>query len=213
MPLNAFTQDLIGGVRTLRKSPTHTIVAVLTIALGIALNTTMFSIVQAVLLRPLPYGFAEAVVLSDAAWRRLFGGDPAAIGKQVRIDTDLYTIVGVMPPDFHHPAAAASPDVDVWSTAGFRANPFSPQPIRAQRMLPSILARLKPGVTPAAAQQAIDTLAASIRQDHPGDYPQDSRWSMRIAPLQNVVVGDVQVLLLALSAAVTLVLLIGCANV
>jgi putative ABC transport system permease protein len=80
-------------------------------------------------------------------------------------------------------------------------------------MLPSILGRLKPDVTPAGAQQAIDTLAASIRQDHPGDYPQDSRWSMSITPLQNVVVGDVQVLLLALSAAVALVLLIGCANV
>ena len=298
-----FLHDLRGGLRALRKSWTHTIVAVLTIALGIGLNTMMFSIVSSVVMRPLPFrdagalvsvnadlpglglrdvgfsvpelddlsqrgsffeqvtpvwvfdanltggrrpervvmvasgveyfsmlgaapqlgrvigqedradGFAEAVVLSDAAWHRLFGGDPSAVGKQVRIDTDLYTIVGVMPADFHHPAAAASPDVDVWSTAGFRGNPFSPQPIRAQRMLPSILARLKPDITPAGAQQAIDTLAASMRQDHPGDYPPDSRWSMRIAPLQNVVVGDVQVLLLALSAAVTLVLLIGCANV
>ena len=66
MPLNAFTQDLIGGVRTLRKSPTHTVVAVLTIALGIALNTTMFSIVQAVLLRPLPYGDADRLVALNA---------------------------------------------------------------------------------------------------------------------------------------------------
>jgi putative ABC transport system permease protein len=298
-----FLHDLRGGLRALRKSWTHTVVAVLTIALGIGLNTMMFSIVSSVVMRPLPFrdagalvsvsanlpglglrdvgfsvpelddlaqrasffdqvtpvwvfdanltggrrpervvmvasgveyfsmlgaapqlgrvfgpedradGFAEAVILSDAAWRRLFGGDPSAIGKQVRIDTDLYTIVGVMPPGFHHPAAAASPEVDVWSTAGFRANPFSSQPVRAARMLPSILGRLKPDVTPAGAQQAIDALATSIRQDHPGDYPQDSRWSMSITPLQNVVVGDVQVLLLALSAAVALVLLIGCANV
>src|SRR6185503_16872677 len=92
-------------------------------------------------------GFAEAIVLSDAAWHRLFGGDPAAVGRQVRIDTDLYTIVGVMPPGFRHPAAAPAPNVDLWTTAGFRANPFQSPPVRRQRMLPSAIARLQPGVS------------------------------------------------------------------
>src|SRR5689334_4738930 len=192
----SFIQDVRGGLRGLLKSPVHSLVAALTIALGIGVNTTMFSIVDAVLLRPLPYqaadrlvainadfpglsltsvgfsvpemdelsartdifdevspvwvfdanltggqrpervvmvasgtsyfrllgvapqlgrvigpqdkadGFAEAVVLSDSAWRRLFGGDPSVIGRQIRIDSDLYTIVGVMPPGFRHPSAA-----------------------------------------------------------------------------------------------------------
>lgn len=303
MAFNAFSQDLVGGVRTLRKSPTHTIVAVLTIALGIALNTTMFGIVHAVLLRPLPYrdadrlvslnadlpglslknvgfsvpevddlaartdlfeevtpvwvfdanltggqqpervvmvasgvnyfsmvgaapqlgrvfgpqdranGFAEAVVLSDAAWHRLFGGDPSAVGRQVRIDTDLYTIVGVMPPDFHHPAGAPAPNIDVWSTAGFRANPFPPTPNRRTRMLPSAMAKVKAGVPVEAARAAIDSFAVSTRTQYPADYPADGKWTIRVEPLQSVVVGNVHPLLVAFSVAVALVLLIGCANV
>src|SRR6185436_20317099 len=128
-------------------------------------------------------GFAEAVVLSDAAWRRLFGGDPAAIGKQVRIDTDLYTIVGVMPPDFHHPSAAPAPNVDVWSTAGFRTNPFPPMTNRRARMLPSALAKVKAGVSIDAARAAIDTYATATRSQYTGDYPQDGKWTVRVNPL------------------------------
>lgn len=298
-----FIQDLRGGVRGLFKSPTHTAVAVLTIALGIGVNTTMFSIVQAVLLRPLPFpdsealvalnadlpglnlsnvgfavpeiddlaarstvfeqvtpvwvfdanltggqrpervvmvasgpdyfsilgahaqigrvlgpqdkseGFAEAVVLSDAAWRRLFGGDPSAIGRQVRIDTDLYTIVGVMPPTFHHPAAAPAPNIDVWSVCGFRANPFPPTVTRRNRFLPSAMARVRPGVSVEAARAEVDTLVTSIRRDYAADYPAEGRWSIRLDPMRDVVVGNVHPLLLAFSVAVALVLLIGCANV
>ena len=296
-------QDLRGGVRALLKSPVSTFIAALTIAVGIGVNTTMFSIVEAVLLRPLPYGaadrlvalnadlpgmslknigfsvpemddlsarsdvfemvspvwvfdanltggqrpervvmvasgtnyfqmlgatpqlgrvfgpqdkaegFAEAVVLSDAAWRRLFGGDPAAIGRQVRIDTDLYTIVGVMPPGFRHPAAAPAPNIDLWSTAGFRANPFQSPPVRRQRMLPSALARLQPGVSIDQAQAALETLTASTLRDHAADYPAEGKWSIRVDAMQSVVVGNVHPLLLAFSGAVALVLLIGCVNV
>src|SRR5262245_14250010 len=301
--MGSILHDLRGGIRALFHSPAHTFVAVLTIGLGIGVNTTMFSIVQAVLLRPLPYnspgalvalnadlpglslasvgfsvpeiddlskragvftqlspvwvfdanltggqrpervvmvasgphyfsllgataqigrvlgpqdtaeGFAEAVVLSDAAWHRLFGGDPAALGRQVRIDTDLYTIVGVMPPGFHHPAAPPAPDIDVWSTAGFRANPFPSPPARRNRMLPSAIARLESGASIDQARAAVDTLAASIRHDYAADYPNDARWTVRLQPLREVVVGNVHSLLVAFSAAVALVLVIGCANV
>ncbi|HUQ87623.1 MAG TPA: ABC transporter permease, partial [Vicinamibacterales bacterium] len=301
--MTSFLHDLRGGVRGLLKSPTHTCVAVLTIALGIAVNTTMFNVVEAVLLKPLPYqesnrlvavnadlpglaltnigfsvpeiedlqsvkgvfdmltpvwvfdanltggqrpervvmvvsganyfemlgvapqlgrvigrddqadGFAEAVVLSDAAWRRLFGGDPSAIGRQVRIDTDLYTIVGVMPPGFRHPSAAPAPDIDLWSHAGFRANPFQSPPNRRSRMLPSAIARLAPNVSIDQARAAVSTLASSIRRDHAADYPADGNWSLRVDDLHGVVVGNVHPLLIAFSAAVALVLLIGCANV
>ena len=158
-------------------------------------------------------GFAEAVVLSDGAWRRLFGGDPSAVGKQVRIDTDLYTIVGVMPPGFRHPAAAPAPDIDVWSTAGFRANPFPSPPLRRNRPLRSAIARLQPDLSIDQARAAISTLTAATLRDHAADYPSDGRWTIRVDPLQSIVVGNVHSLLLAFSGAVALVLLIGCVNV
>src|SRR5262245_36237286 len=65
-PMTSFLQDLRGGVRGLLKSPLHTFVAALTIALGIGVNTTMFSIVEAVLLRPLPYQNADCLVAINA---------------------------------------------------------------------------------------------------------------------------------------------------
>src|ERR671934_238580 len=48
-------------------------------------------------------GIAEVVVISDALWRRRFGGAPDTIGRKLRIDDDWYTVVGIMPPGFRHP--------------------------------------------------------------------------------------------------------------
>jgi putative ABC transport system permease protein len=301
--VTTLAHDLRGALRSLLTSPGLTLVAVLTIGVGIGLNTTMFSIVRSVLLRPLPFrspdalvrvtadlpgsglqnvgfsileiddlseratvfeavaavwvfdanltggerperivmaatgvnyfpilgetpqlgrvltpqdradGFAEAVVLSDAAWRRLFGGHADAIGRQIRIDTDLYTIVGVMPPGFRHPATAPGPVVDVWSVAGFRANPFASPPNRSRRILPSAIARLRPGVSIEEARAAVDALSVAIVREHPSDYPADGRWVIRLESMRDAVVGNVGPLLLSFSAAVALVLLIGCANV
>src|SRR5215510_4526539 len=64
--MTATLRDLRCGARALLKSPSHTMVAVLTIALGIGLNTTMFTIVEAVLLRPLPFRHAETLVSIQA---------------------------------------------------------------------------------------------------------------------------------------------------
>ena len=66
MAMTSFLHDLRGGVRGLLKSPLSTFVAALTIALGIGVNTMMFSIVEAVLLRPLPYGAADRLVALNA---------------------------------------------------------------------------------------------------------------------------------------------------
>ena len=89
-------------------------------------------------------GFAEGVVISDGLWHRLFAADPNILGRKVYADSDLYTVIGVMPPGFRHPGQTLRNEVDIWGTAGFAANPFGP-PIRAQRILPGAIGRLKPG--------------------------------------------------------------------
>src|SRR5208282_741923 len=63
-------------------------------------------------------GFTEAAVISDGLWQRMYGGDPAVIGRAMRLDSDLYRIVGVMPPGFRHPGVTLEHEVDVWVAAG-----------------------------------------------------------------------------------------------
>ena len=73
-------------------------------------------------------GFAEAAVISDGLWRRAFGADPNILGRKIRLDNDLYTIVGVVPPGFRHPGRTVATDVEVWLTSGFSAAPAPPSP-------------------------------------------------------------------------------------
>ena len=76
-------------------------------------------------------GFSDPVVISDGLWKRQFGGDPGVLGHRVHMDTDPYTIVGVMPPDFRHPGQTLEGDVEMWAAAGFTNDPFPHPPIRA----------------------------------------------------------------------------------
>jgi len=300
--MGILVQDLRYGLRALRKSPGFTAVIILTLALGIGANTAIFSIVDAVLLRALPFpapgelvrvvdnvrgfglkdigmsvpelqdlagrsgvfeqisatwpvdlnitgtghperaeflgvsanyftllgakpqlgrvfgpqdvlpGFSEAVVISDGLWKRFFGGDPNVLGRKVRMDNDVYVVVGVMPPNFRHPGRTLATDVEVWATAGFTALPFPP-PQRTLNMIPGAIARLKPGLSVKAAQARLDAFTAALRREFPNDYRPESQWSVDLEPLQDAVVGNVRPLLLVLSGSVALMLLIGCANI
>src|SRR5216110_1646794 len=255
--------DLRYAARTLVKTPAFLLVSVLTLALGIGGNIAIFTLVQAVLLQPLPFpqperlvrifddragardvgmsvpefedlrqhsdifeqisvifpvptaltggervervemlgtspsyfdmlrakpalgraytqadwvpGFLDPVVISDALWKRQFGGDPNVIGKRIRLDEDGYTIIGVMPPDFRHPGQTVNGDVDLWAASGFIAPPFPSPPIRAARVLPGAIARLKQGVTLEQAQQRIDATVAQLQQTYPKEYPSQLR--------------------------------------
>src|SRR5205085_11972241 len=75
-------------------------------------------------------GFTEGITISDAFWHRMFGGDPNVLGRKIRLDGDLYSIIGVMPPGFRHPGRTAGTDVDVFAAAGFSADPFPKPPQR-----------------------------------------------------------------------------------
>jgi predicted permease len=296
-------QDIKYALRMLRNSPGFTAIAVLTLAIGIGANAAIFSVVDAVLLRPLPFhhpeqlvavkddlpglsltdtgmsqpelddlqnrsgvfdeisavwpinanvtgaekperveaqavsfnyftllgtkaklgrviqpedcqlGFAEAAVISDGLWRRMFGADSGVIGKPIRLDSDLYRVVGVMPAGFRHPGVILEHDVDIWLSAGFAAAPFPVPPSRAIRMIPGGVARLKPGLTVAKAQAQLDAFTAQLRAQYPTDYPERTRWTIRLVPLQKEVVGNASVMLFVLLGSVSLVLLIACVNI
>jgi putative ABC transport system permease protein len=156
-------------------------------------------------------GFAEGVVISSGLWKRLYGNDPSILGRKVYVDTDLYTIIGVMPPGFRHPAKTLRNDVDMWATAGFSANPFGP-PVRAARILPGAIARLKDGITIDQAQSKVDALVANLQTEFPKDYPPQGGWAVRVLSAHQQLVGNVKTILFVVLTAVGLVLLIGCVN-
>jgi predicted permease len=158
-------------------------------------------------------GIAEVAVISDALWKRRFGGDPHVLGTKIRIDNDMYSIIGVAPAAFRHPGRGTETDVEMWAPAGWLASPFPPTPIRRAYVLQGGIGRLKAGVTPAVAQARIDALSAQLRQQYVAEYPASVGWTLRVIPLHDDLVGDVRPALLTLLAAVGFVLLIACANV
>ena len=98
-------------------------------------------------------GIATVAVISDGLWRRGFGADPQVLGRKLRIDEDVYEIIGVMPPSFRHPSQTLETDVDVWAPSGWRDAPFT-TPSYSARFMPSAIGRLcaradrRPGARP-----------------------------------------------------------------
>jgi predicted permease len=158
-------------------------------------------------------GFTLEVVISDNLWKQSFGGDPAIIGKSLRLDNDLYRVIGVMPPNFHDPLRTTRRrNTDLWAASGFAAAP-APDPVRNVRILTEAIGRLKPDLTISAAQSRLDAFVAVLQRQYPGDYPAESRWTVRLVPLKENVVGNFRQSLMLLFAAVGMVLLIGCVNI
>ena len=159
-------------------------------------------------------GILPEVVISDGLWKRAFGSDPNILSKSVRMDTDLYRIVGVMPPGFDAPGRTAEErNIEIWAATSFYGPPMSDHPLRNRRNLPTAIARLKPGLTIAAAQSRLDALVASLQKQFGGDYPRQNAWTVRLLPLKDRMIGNVRQSLVLLFGAVGLVLLIGCVNV
>ena len=298
--METILQDVRYGLRMLRKSPGFTLIAIAALALGIASTTAIFSVVDAVLLHPLPYpessrilsvresdrttgdpqdgpspanyldwreqnhvfaymaasrgwpvnltggeraervrgtmtspnffplfdvpaslgrtllprdcspGSDHVVVLSTGLWKRRFGADRSLIGRNITLDSEPYTVVGVMPSSF-------APDgyADLWLPAkfGVPAHPLhpneDPRAMRGNHYMEA-WARLKPGVSLKQARDETSAIAARLEKQYPEDN-KDVGVSLRT--MQESLVGDIRPTLLLLLVAVAFVLLIGCANV
>ncbi|WP_158750545.1 ABC transporter permease [Acidobacterium sp. S8] len=158
-------------------------------------------------------GFNLEAVISDGLWKREFGADPHILGKALLLDNDVYHVVGVMPSNFRDLGSTSEElNTEVWLAAGMAGLPF-PAPLRGTRLQARVVARMKPGLSIAAAQMRLDTLVASLIKQYPAEYPAEAAWTLRLIPLSESVVGNVRQSLVLLFCAVGSVLLISCVNV
>jgi predicted permease len=288
--MESILQDLCYGIRNLLRTRGMTAVAIITLALGIGANTAIFSVIDAVLLRPLPFhdsgqlvrlyetesapghfpfagpdfldwkaqsqsfedmtlyawphaynlsgeggaehvigipteanfftllgarpllgrtwnrgedepGHGHVAILSFGLWQSHFGGDSKILNREMELNNEKYTIVGVMPASFHFPLNAQlwlPQDMDVKSLFP-RGNHWA-----------NALGRLKPGITVHQAQAELTLIARRLEQQYPGS---NHNVGAVVLPMQDDMVGESRNSLILMLWAVGLVLLIACANV
>ncbi|HEX8290914.1 MAG TPA: ABC transporter permease [Pyrinomonadaceae bacterium] len=292
-------KDVQYAARVLLKSPGFTAVAVIAIALGVGANTAIFSVVNAVLLKPLSYrdpsqlvliqhhypkldlratvsaagyayyrdnvksfsdvaaisGFSvnltgegeperlagqqvsanlfpalgaqaaegrtfaaeeneagrnKVVVLSDGFWRRRFAGLPV-VGKNITLNGEPYTVVGVMPASFQLGREFGGQQPDLWAPITFTPQQLNPGTGLTNEYL-TVYARMRPGVTVEQAQAEMESVAGDLRRQYMPNTDA-SNWTLLLTPLDEFVVGRIRTALWVLLGAVVFVLLIACANV
>jgi putative ABC transport system permease protein len=143
---------------------------------------------------------AAVIVLSHGLWQRKFGGQLSAVGQTLRLDSVPYTIIGVLPPSFHFPVR----DIDAWV-------PLQPTPDDRQSgaFWLETVARLKPEVSLAQAQQEMSAIAARLGAER----PDDRELGVALVGLRDEIAGPFKPALVMLTAAVLGVLAIACVNV
>jgi predicted permease len=155
-------------------------------------------------------GARPVVIISDGLWKRRFGGDPAAVGQTLTLDSIDTTIVGVTPADFEFTPLGRS--TDIWSTRTFETNSVSAQQARSGANYLIAIARLKPGLPLYQAQAEMRVLDAQYRSDNLNSPDADPRQRISLDPVQEIMVANVRTAVLVLFGAVGLLLLIACAN-
>jgi predicted permease len=297
--MSTLLQDMKYGLRMLRKNPGFTFVAILTLALGVGANTAIFSVVNAVLLRPLPFrdpdrlvrvysefptmqlkkfwlsspefldiekeaksweaigawapggqnigtdseplrvtsaaitrslidtlgvqpklgrnftpeedrnGGPDVALISHGLWQRAFGGTSDIIGKQILVNSQTTTVIGVMPERFAFPPGS-NDQVDV--LLPFQFDPANPGN-RGGHFL-SVIGRLKPGVTVEQAQSELSSLMSGWASEKRAAHLLSAdKHPVIMVGLHEDVVGSARQAVLLLMGAVAFVLLIACVNV
>jgi predicted permease len=147
-------------------------------------------------------GQLPVALLNESLWRRKFSADPSVIGHTLRLGNFAFTVVGIVPGRQAYPTWA-----DVWIPLSF----LEPQLKDIRRFHPlEVIARLKPGVTVEQAQAEMQTIASSLAATYPET---NNTVGAAVFPLSSIITGEIRPALLISWAAVSLVLLLACANV
>jgi predicted permease len=149
----------------------------------------------------------QEVVLSFAAWKRLYGRDPGVVGRTLELNQIPYRIVGVMGPEFRWPV-----DADLWTPLGLADSEYSADHRFNEKF--QAMARLKSDVPFGVANAFVGVLGDRVRNGaESGAFARDSAWGMFLLPFTDFIAGDTRQPMLVLLGAVGLVLLIACANI
>ena len=152
----------------------------------------------------------QVAVLSYTTWNNRFHADPHILGTKVLLDRKPYIIIGVMPRGFEFPLVPGQLNrSELWVPMSFRADELAPS--RASNWSYQMIARLKPGITPAQAESDANRVAAEIMAGYPADMA-SLRIKSLVRPLQHDTVQQSRSLLKTLFLAVAVVLLIACFN-
>jgi putative ABC transport system permease protein len=144
------------------------------------------------------------VVVTHAAWQRLFGGDPQVVGSTTRVNGIPRTIVGVLPREFSGPVG----EVDFYFPMSM--GPYLRAPERLyMRQNWNAVARLAPGATVESARKEMDEIAAGIAREQPST---NTAAGIATVAIREAMAGDTRTPLLVLMASAALVLMITCAN-
>jgi putative ABC transport system permease protein len=139
-------------------------------------------------------------LISEGFWQRRYGGDRAVVGRTIRLDEGSARIVGVLPHAQSYPDAR-----DLWVPKVLQPHEAND---RRSAFMP-VVARLAEGVSPGAAQQEADRVAAELARS----YPQtNAATGFNVVPLQDHLLGPVRPALAVLFGAVAFLLLIACTN-
>ena len=145
-------------------------------------------------------GSQHVVILSYGLWQRRFAGSRDVLGRQMNLNNELYSVVGVMPADFHFPDR-----IEFWIPMAMNLQNWQQ---RGGHYLGGI-GRLRDGVTLAAAQADLNIIAARAEKAYPDS---NAGWDTTLQRLRETVVGKVRPAIVTLTAAVGFVLLIACVN-